>query len=954
MNQYRQYGPRDDQDAHEGDAKFLAVNLRLSPDKLPPGILADSENNRMSEGDVAPRLGVLKPGWLNVTAAAVDAGIRPVGTFYGGGTFKDPNSFEWVLEAADGGIYRCVPNNARFGMALPMGVKILGECTFVQAFNKVFCFRGRYLAPLVLTDIDAVWADILPHWAAASTYDAAVTAIERLADEIAYGPFGIVTSITSAGDMATVTTSLAHGYITGADITIAGAVQSEYNGRFNITVVDEVTFTYQFIGSVTSPANYLFTLAPGALTRASTTATVVKVAHGLTTGDPVQIAGADQTTYNGIYEITVVDPDTFTYQMVATGATPATGTIVVTVGGLVASNMSAYWKARGSQVTLSALSWSAGTATATATAHGFTGGQYATIAGAAQAGYNGTYLITVLDANTFTYEIPDPLTTPATGTITAQTSIVLVGQSPDTNPEAWARVHNILPNATTALYINNRLLIPTAYTPGASGADGYNSAANTYTKVDFIVATSIQDEVHFDFVDEFRINQGDAGEIVDLAKYDNDTVLVWKDNVWGILTGIRLALDNVALDMRPSNYGLAARGAFCVAGKDVYFMATNRGVVSLNQTEQGLVQSVDTPFSNDIEPWIGRINWNLKAKIRMAWWDNKLYVGVPMDDCKVRTIVASGGTFFPFVILTDLTPGQTYYWDKGNATSLTYFRDGEGTTLTASGVFTMVETVIYLEGPYEATWSGTLTQQTAQCANAILVHDFRNLARVRAVLGSDAQAWAGRDTGGAICPQEFLHATIGGKARLVFLGADGYANLVEECRAGDQVASPTPGSWLGWVAIRTRVQTRGYTHAEIMPKRFPFLDIALSVWNASYSLVASTGNGRSTQTLATAKSFSRTKYLRPFDRAPWDATNVNDDFAEPNRGNYSVPVTDTGILCGSALSLNARYDLFVRYSTRTLTGGYVQFLLTNNTGRCTLRAIAPAASEGPRRQGTIV
>ncbi|HEY6022454.1 MAG TPA: hypothetical protein VIY48_22110, partial [Candidatus Paceibacterota bacterium] len=59
-----------------------------------------------------------------------------------------------------------------------------------------------------------------------------------------------------------------------------------------------------------------------------------------------------------------------------------------------------------------------GTATATSTAHGFSDGDPVTIAGATPSGYNGTFNITYVDANTFTYPTATVLAN-ATGTITA-------------------------------------------------------------------------------------------------------------------------------------------------------------------------------------------------------------------------------------------------------------------------------------------------------------------------------------------------------------------------------------------------------------------------------------------------------------------------------------------------------------------------------------------------------
>lgn len=239
-------------------------------------------------------------------------------------------------------------------------------------------------------------------------------------------------------------------------------------------------------------------------------------------------------------------------------------------------------------------------------------------------------------------------------------------------------------------------------------------------------------------------------------------------------------------------------------------------------------------------------------------------------------------------------------------------------------------------------------------ANAILVHDFRNLPKARAVAGEDAQAWAGRDIGPGICVQEFFTATCGGRERLFFIGADGYCSMVEEATAGDQMQDLTRDNEMGWTEIETLATTRGYTADEIAPKKFPFMEISLSVWNARFTLSATTGQARDVKSITTDKEFSRTRYLKPFDKQPYVATNANADFNTPNRGNYSVELTSNGFYCGGGLQLAQFSDVFARYSTRTLNGRYVQFTLTNDQGRCALKSIGPAAREGQRRNGVLI
>ncbi len=81
------------------------------------------------------------------------------------------------------------------------------------------------------------------------------------------------------------------------------------------------------------------------------------------------------------------------------------------------------------------------TATVTSTAHGFPNGASITIAGATPAGYDGTWTITVVDANTFTYQYssPAPLASPATLSSATATS-----STTRTNLTEWVRGYDYL------------------------------------------------------------------------------------------------------------------------------------------------------------------------------------------------------------------------------------------------------------------------------------------------------------------------------------------------------------------------------------------------------------------------------------------------------------------------------------------------------------------------------
>lgn len=125
------------------------------------------------------------------------------------------------------------------------------------------------------------------------------------------------------------------------------------------------------------------------LTSLGTTATAECTGHGLTSGDYTQIYGAEESDYCVLVQVTVTDANHFTYTVTTMGKSVTT---LVSTGT---------------------------TATATCVGHDLETGRTVTIAGAAVSDYNGTYVITVVDDDTFTYTMAtDPADTTA-GTITA-------------------------------------------------------------------------------------------------------------------------------------------------------------------------------------------------------------------------------------------------------------------------------------------------------------------------------------------------------------------------------------------------------------------------------------------------------------------------------------------------------------------------------------------------------
>lgn len=64
----------------------------------------------------------------------------------------------------------------------------------------------------------------------------------------------LLTSLTRSGATATAVTPTPHRLATGMSMTVSGAVETEYNGTFPVTVTGPNSYTYQVTGTPTTPA----------------------------------------------------------------------------------------------------------------------------------------------------------------------------------------------------------------------------------------------------------------------------------------------------------------------------------------------------------------------------------------------------------------------------------------------------------------------------------------------------------------------------------------------------------------------------------------------------------------------------------------------------------------------------------------------------------------------------
>lgn len=194
-------------------------------------------------------------------------------------------------------------------------------------------------------------------------------------------------TITSLSCVNLVVTAVCagHGLTTGTSVTVSGVIPSTYNGTFIITVIDANTFTYSV------SINILQTGTGGSM----------RILN------PV-VDGTFAIIYTGTSTFDISMPGAWSIGTVSTGSTQITYSVPYTTTNPYLQTVS-----------ITSLTGTGTTATATLMNHGFVANRYITIAGATPSYYNGTWKITnVLSSSQFTFNISSTILSAASGTIT--------------------------------------------------------------------------------------------------------------------------------------------------------------------------------------------------------------------------------------------------------------------------------------------------------------------------------------------------------------------------------------------------------------------------------------------------------------------------------------------------------------------------------------------------------
>jgi|DEB0MinimDraft_3_1074331.scaffolds.fasta_scaffold00156_9 hypothetical protein len=563
------------------------------------------------------------------------------------------------------------------------------------------------------------------------------------------------------------------------------------------------------------------------------------------------------------------------------------------------------------------------------------------------------------------------------------TGFTVATSTDSTNPSIFS-----IPNSKTSIYFQNRLSVP--YIPtGASKADN-------------VAVSDILSATDYSVFNSFRINQGDADDVVHLEKFNDNTIVVFKDSSIYAVTNLQGDWSaNAILDDITTEYGLVGRRSVVNVGKDLWFLS-QRGVTSINRTEENKLQGTDQPNSAPMQPMVDRINWfAAKNNASAGYFRDRYYLSIPIDGSYTNNCVLvydflnkawSGydDTTVKYFFTADNNGSDALYFvDYSGCIGLYEYSEEDAIKAGATGTYS-VDIVLSghpsdgstlsvtngdtIRATREVEWSehpsgDDVTLSDGTTAVLSLAENWDQGATKHWGVGSDysdpcntfpAQnlylgfstgnanydQW---DSGGATASQLACGVRLTSSSPIGVTTNDPYITLINSAETS-VTCQP----------IEFEVITRAYGYAGGNQGRWRTGMLHVSTWDPKYTVTVITDGAYEESAWVDQNGAiayitkDRTKYLG-FAIEDWAVANPNKDFRTPGREDYSVTLDTDEVNGGTCLDDGgielAKYQTWANKYLTNRRGSYYQVKITNIQGRIRIHAAGAEKMNGEQKHG---
>jgi hypothetical protein len=220
------------------------------------------------------------------------------------------------------------------------------------------------------------------------------------------------------------------------------------------------------------------------------------------------------------------------------------------------------------------------------------------------------------------------------GKVTSTTS-VSGGGAYSAAPSATASMPNTLVDITSTSTtlsgtIANSSASGAAVPAGRDGLYFQNRLLMVYGN-DFLAVSDVLDPLHYAKVtNDFKLNTGTNDRVIAIAAFNSTTLVVFKQRSVLAIENLYGDLSNVRLTEVTREFGCVAPNSVVNTGSDLIFLS-QRGIISLKQTEFGIAQSVILPLSDSIQNLVDDIDETNWQRSCAAYFDNRYLLAHPTE-----------------------------------------------------------------------------------------------------------------------------------------------------------------------------------------------------------------------------------------------------------------------------------------------------------------------------------
>ena len=558
--------------------------------------ISDQAYEGSASGTATVKFGILNDGVIN--------------EIYGSTDFSDPNneSSQYIIVASNSKAIgldienSTTANPITFEIGYPAATTYSASVDMIQAFNKVFIFKGGSTA--------------LENNLKISTISAAY--------------------VVGSTNLATITTSANHNLSTGDVVTISNLTFSTTNPNGStktITKTGDTTFTF----SLTASGDETYTVSSS-----STVATDFSNVASGTYAQPTSIFSSvkDFSIINSVGSLHTSESLAIGNKLTMTDDGPTASCGLTLASTFFVNEVFS----SGGSITVNAVSISGTTVTVgTSTNHGLKLNQPITFA-SLDSGLNGNNSVAKVNSTTeFEVEVGSAFTvTDTAGTVTPAAGVSFIVYAENITSEktqAQARASDPvfikevstglgfthMPAPPFATYHQRRLFMPFQFS--------VNTLENSYTTRnirDEIIGSDILDTDTYDQIfAQYRFNAGTADFVVGLHSFAEDRLLVFNRNSIHIVANTT-SLKGASTQVLTDEVGCVARKSIQQVGNQVIFLSDN-GVYGTQFLDEYNLRGTETPLSEPINESIQRINKNAQENAVAVYFDNRYYIAVPLD-----------------------------------------------------------------------------------------------------------------------------------------------------------------------------------------------------------------------------------------------------------------------------------------------------------------------------------